>query len=48
MIQNLISGILFLKILLRAYNFLYLSTRYRGHRQSFLISDFQAEFLKAS
>ena len=27
MIQNLISGILFLKILFRVYNFLYLSTR---------------------
>ena len=32
----------------RAYNFLYLSTRSSGHHQSFLISDFPAEILKAS
>ena len=48
MIQNLISGILFLKILFRAYNCLYLSTRSSEHHQSFLISDFLAETLKAS
>ena len=48
MIQNLISGILFLKILFRAYNFLYLSTRSSGHHQSFLILEFLAEILKAN
>ena len=51
MIQNLTSGIFFfffLKILFRACNFLYLSTRSSGHHHSFLISDFLAEILKAS
>ena len=47
MIQNLISGILFLTILFRAYNFSYSSTLSSEH-QFFLISDFLVEILKAN
>ena len=49
MIQSLIFGILFLKKLFQAYNFLYLSSRSSGYYQSFLFNlDFQAESRKAN
>ena len=47
--QNVLFGILFLKILFRAYIFLYSPARSSGHHQScFLVSDFLAESLKAN
>ena len=49
MIQNVIFGILFVKILFWYTTFLCLSRRSSGHHQSFfLISDFLAESFKAN
>ena len=48
MIQNLVFGSLFLKILFLAYNFFVFVQMFQWKSEFFLISDFLAESLKAN